>query len=485
MSENGASPERLAELREAVLGPVLTPGDPAESGRVPAWNGLCSPTYEDARKAWNGMFDRRPSVIVLPMGVADVQAAVAFARANDLPVAVRGGGHSLSGASTIDGGVLIDLRLMRGVRVDPERRIAVAAAGTLFSEFDRETQLHGLATTGGMISHTGIAGLTLGGGVGRFMKKRGLSCDNVLGFDVVTADGEWRHVDADHEPELFWALRGGGGGFAVVTHFEYALHPLGPTVFGGFLGWPLAEAREVFSVLREEIASAPDDLALEFIMSTAPEAEFVPPQLQGQPILTLVITWMGDDHAEGERYIAPFRQKVVPPLDVIAPFPYALLQSMLDYLSPHGRRVYNKIGYVKELTDELTDTAVSLAEKFPNQFALFELTQLGGAVGRVDVDATPASAFREPGFFYIAGANWIDEDDDEASLEWTRAADAALGRFRLPGRYINFLSEDDEEDPAGALGAGTFARLAAVKAKYDPSGLFSRNPNVRAPALTG
>jgi FAD/FMN-containing dehydrogenase len=302
---------------------------------------------------------------------------------------------------------------------------------------------------------------------------------------VVTADSEWRHVDADHDPDLFWALRGGGAGFAVVTHFEYALHPLGPTVLGGFLGWPLAEAREVFSVLRQEIAEAPDELALEFIMSTAPAAEFVPPPLQGQPVLSLVITWMGEDHAEGERSIAPFREKVVPTLDLIAPFPYASLQAMLDYLSPRGRRVYNKIGYVKELTDELTDVAVSIAEKFPNQFALFEITQLGCAVARVDADATPASAFREAGFFYIAGGNWVDEDDDEAGLEWTRAADAALARFRLPGRYINFLAEDDEDDAAGALGGRTFARLAAVKEKYDPTGLFARNPNVAAPALPG
>ncbi len=478
MSQSSASPEALAELRGAVLGPVLAPGDSDYEKALPAWNGLCAPSYDEARKAWNGMFDRCPAAIVLCMGVADVQAAIGFARANELPIAVRGGGHSLSGASTIESGLLIDLRLMRGVRVDPEQRTAVAAAGTLFSEFDRECQVHGLATTGGMISHTGISGLTLGGGVGRFMKRRGLSCDNVLGFDIVTAGGEWRHVDADHHPDLYWALRGGGGGFGVVTYFEYALHPLGPIVYGGFLGWPLEQGKEMFAQLENEITSAPDELAVEFVITTAPEAEMVPAELQGRQTVILILTWMGEDHAEGQRVIAPFQERVVPTLNAVGPFPYAMLQSSLDILSVHGRRVYNKIGYLKGLTAEIFGVGLDLIANSPNQYALVEFTQLGGAVSRVDADATPASAFRDAGFFYIAGVNWPDETDDGPSMEWSRASDAAFGPYRLPGRYINFLAEDDDEDPRAAIGDRSFARLSEVKAKYDPDGVFSRNPNI-------
>jgi FAD/FMN-containing dehydrogenase len=305
----------------------------------------------------------------------------------------------------------------------------------------------------------------------------------VVGFDVVTADGQWRHVDADHHPDLFWALRGGGAGLAVVTHFEYALHPLGPIVLGGILAWPVDQAKEVFTVLREEIANAPDPMAVEFIASTAPVADFVPPELQGKPVLSLVLTWMDEDHAEGERKLAPFREKVVPALNMIGPFPYTMLQSMLDVLSPHGRRVYNKIGYLKELTDDLIDVSLDIVDKFPNEYALFEITQLGGAVGRVAADDTAASAFREAGYFYIAGANWVDEAEDDACLEWVHAADAALNRFRLPGRYINFLTEDDEEDAREQLTDRTFARLAKVKAEYDPDNVFSRNPNIAVTAV--
>lgn len=460
--------ERLLELRDAVLGPVLVFKDPG---------------YDEARVAWNGMFDwRRPAAIVQPMGVADVQAAIAFARANDLTIAVRGGGHSLSGASTIDGGLLIDLRLMRGVRVDPQRRVAVAAGGTLFSELDRETQAHGLATTGGMISHTGIAGLTLNGGVGRFMRKAGLTCDNVLGFDVVTADGSFLHADGDDHPDLYWALRGGGGDFGVVTHFEYQLHPLGPIVYGGYIGWTIDQTQELFATLRDEIIDAPEELQLEFILVTGPEVELIPPELQGEPIVLLTITWMGDSTAEGEARIAPFREKLAPAFEMLGAFPYAALQGMADPLSPHGRRSYTYAGFLsEELGDELLQTARRFVEECPRKvWPTIELYQMGGAVARIPREATPAAEFRDAGWYYIAGGSWWDPSEDEAGIDWVKRLDAALERFRLPGRYINFVSEDDLDGQRESLGESSFARLNEIKGRYDPDGVFARNPNKRA-----
>jgi FAD/FMN-containing dehydrogenase len=464
MTRGSVSTEGLEEFRLTVLGPVLVPGDPG---------------YDEARAAWNGMFDRRPSVIAQSMGVADVQAAIAFARANELVIAVRGGGHSPCGGSTIEGGMLIDLSLMRGVRVDPERRTAVAAAGTLYSEFDRETQVHGLAVTGGMVSHTGIAGLTLGGGMGRFMRKVGLTCDNVLSFDIVTADGEWRHVDADNHPDLFWALRGGGGDVGIVTHFEYQLYPLGPLVYGGYLGWPLAQSKEVITSLWEEMESAPDELQVEFLMLTAPEADFMPAELQGRPALMLIITWMGDDHDEGARYIAPFREKVAPTLDLLGPFPYTLLQAGADVLAPPGRRVYSWPGFLPDLTEEIVDISLAHMEKKTSPLALIELNKMGGAIARVPADETAVPTFRDAPWFYIVGTTWTDPTEDEKHIAWVNEGDAALAPFRNPGRYTNFVPEDDDESIRDAFGEKTYARLAEIKAKYDPDGVFSLNPNRR------
>jgi hypothetical protein len=458
------------ELRAAVLGPVLVDGDPE---------------YDEVRVPWNGMYyDRRPGVIVRCMGVADIQAAIAFARANGLPIAVRGGGHSVSGSSTIDeSGMLIDTRLMHGVRVDPERRVAVAAAGTLWSEFDRECQVHGLATTGGMISHTGISGLTLNGGVGRFMRKRGLTCDNVVGLDVVLADGRWVHADAETNPDLFWALRGGGGDFGIVTHFEFALHPLGPIVYGGYLGWRLDQTKEVFEALHDEIVNAPDELQLEFIWTTAPAMELIPPDLQGAVLCLLTITWMDNDLEAGERAIAPFREKVAPSVELVQPFPYAFLQCAVDALAPYGRNTYSYAGYFAEAPDELIDMVVEFAGSMPAPECVIELYQMGGQVMRVPKDATPASAFRDGEWYYIAGGSWWHPQEGDAVVDWVKRLDSGFGKFRLPGRYISFVSDDDAEGQKESLGDDTWARLAAIKAKVDPDNVFARNPNKRAAAV--
>ncbi len=471
--------ERTAELRAVVRGPVLAPDDSGYEKPDPAWNLTDVPGYDEARRAWNGMYnDRRPAVIVQPMGVADVQEAIRFARANDLPLAVRGGGHSSSGAGTIDGGLLIDLSLMRGVHVDRERRVAIAAGGTLLGELDRETQAHGLGTPSGAVSHTGIAGLTLYGGVGRIMRKFGLTADNVLAFDVVTADGEWRHVDADHDPDLFWALRGGGGQFGVVTHFHYKLHPLGPIVYGGFLGWPLAQAREVFQVVRDTVDSAPDELQVQYLFVTGPPADFLPVALQGAPMMMMTATWAGQDLEEGERAIAPLREQIAPGLDFVGQFPYTLLQSAADVLAPHGRLNPGSVcGYLPEVSDEVFEIAVGLAETFPTPFTVIELSQMGGAIARVPADATAAAAARAAGWLYIVGGNCLDESGVEPIREWSAKGDAALQPYRLPGRYLNFVTNDTEETFREAFDERTFARLQEIKAKYDPDGVFSYNPN--------
>jgi FAD/FMN-containing dehydrogenase len=486
MAENGVSAESLAALRLTVRGPVLTPAGSGYEQAPPAWAGMAVPGYEQARTLWNAKFDSRPAVIVQAMGVADVQEALRFARANDLVVAVRGGGHTPSGSSTVDGGLVIDLRLMRGAHVDPEQRVAVVAGGTLLGELDRECQAHGLATTAGTISHTGVAGLTLFGGVGRLMRKHGLTVDNVLAFDVVTADGRFLHADAESHSDLYWALRGGGGVFGVVTHFTYRLHPVGPLVYGGFLGWPLDQAKEAYLAAHAHLANVPDDLQVQFIFCTAPVAEFVPPELQGTRCMMMTATWVGPDLAEGTRQVAPLREQVKPQLDVVGEFPYAFLQAAADPLAPFGRiNVGSRCGFLPDLTEDAFDIGLAQAEQFAGPFGVVEFSQMGGAVQRVDADATavPAS-FREAGYFYIYGHNTFDPAEIEPGREWVRDSDAAMEPFRLPGRYVNFHGEDDEETMREAFGEERFERLLEIKAEYDPDAVLSYSPNSRVAAVS-
>lgn len=460
MSSSTIGTAGVEELRTQVRGLVREPGDPG---------------YDEGRAVWNAMHDRRPAAIVECTGVADVQAGIAFAREHGLQLVARGGGHSLSGASTVDGGLLLDLRPMSHVRVDPDKRIAYAGGGTTWGLFDRETQVHGLAGTGGMISTTGVGGLTLGGGVGRFMRKYGLTCDNLLGAEIVTADGIWRRVDDDNHPDLFWALRGGGGDFGVVTEFEFGLHPLGPIVYGGYLGWPLEQLPDLFATLGESIDNAPVELQLQFVTITAPPVEFVPTELHGKPIVLLAVTWMGDP-AEGKKQLAPFEEAGPPAFSLVDMVPYVYLQSFTDVLAPPGRRNYMKSGYLEVADEQVLSTIVELGQRFPTPFSLIELYQMGGAVAERDASDT-AFGTRDGKFFYIALACWEDESDDDTSLSWCREVDAAFEPIRLPGRYTNFVADEDDESMREALGPETSARLADVKAKYDPDGVFSRNPN--------
>jgi FAD/FMN-containing dehydrogenase len=447
-------------LRTSFRGALLHPG---EEG------------YEEARRVWNGAIDRHPALIARCAGADDVVEAMRFARERELPVTVRGGGHAVAGHAVCDGGLMIDLSLMKAVEVDPEARTARAAGGLLWRELDAATQQHGLATTGGIISHTGIGGLTLGGGFGHLMRRHGLTVDNLLAVELVTADGERLRVDAASEPELFWGLRGGGGNFGVATAFEYRLHPVGPLVLGGPMFWGLDDAPAVLRVLRELAPAAPDELGISISIMPAPPMPFLAPEQFGKPVIGLVLAWMGD-FAAGERAIAPLREVGRPLADVVRPVPYLALQSMLDGGAPHGRHYYWKAHRLPALSDATIDVFCERASAFTSPFAQINGWAVGGAVSRVDPDAT-AVGERETGFELSFAVGWPPSDPDgERHRAWSRAGSEAL-RGESAGIYANFISDEGSAGVEAAYGA-RLARLTAVKDRYDPDNVFRHNGNI-------
>jgi FAD/FMN-containing dehydrogenase len=447
-------------LRSSFRGALLPPG---EEG------------YEEARRVWNGAIDRHPALIARCAGADDVVEAMRFARERELPVTVRGGGHAVAGHAVCDGGLMIDLSLMKAVEVDPEARTARAAGGLLWRELDAATQQHGLATTGGIISHTGIGGLTLGGGFGHLMRRHGLTVDNLLAVELVTADGERLRVDAASEPELFWGLRGGGGNFGVATAFEYRLHPVGPLVLGGPMFWGLDDAPAVLRVLRELAPAAPDELGISISIMPAPPMPFLAPEQFGKPVIGLVLAWMGD-FAAGERAIAPLREVGRPLADVVRPVPYPALQSMLDGGAPHGRHYYWKAHRLPALSDATIDVFCERASAFTSPFAQINGWAVGGAVSRVDPGAT-AVGERETGFELSFAVGWRPSDPDgERHRAWSRAGWEAL-RGESAGIYANFISDEGSAGVEAAYGA-RLARLTAVKDRYDPDNVFRHNANI-------
>jgi FAD/FMN-containing dehydrogenase len=447
-------------LRTSFRGALLHPG---EEG------------YEEARRVWNGAIDRHPALIARCAGADDVVEAMRFARERELPVTVRGGGHAVAGHAVCDGGLMIDLSLMKAVEVDPEARTARAAGGLLWRELDAATQQHGLATTGGIISHTGIGGLTLGGGFGHLMRRHGLTVDNLLAVELVTADGERLRVDAASEPELFWGLRGGGGNFGVATAFEYRLHPVGPLVLGGPMFWGLDDAPAVLRVLRELAPAAPDELGISISIMPAPPMPFLAPEQFGKPVIGLVLAWMGD-FAAGERAIAPLREVGRPLADVVRPVPYPALQSMLDGGAPHGRHYYWKAHRLPALSDATIDVFCERASAFTSPFAQINGWAVGGAVSRVDPGAT-AVGERETGFELSFAVGWPPSDPDgERHRAWSRAGSEAL-RGESAGIYANFISDEGSAGVEAAYGA-RLARLTAVKDRYDPDNVFRHNANI-------
>lgn len=431
--------------------------------------------YDEARRIWNGAIDRRPALIARCVGVDDVVAAVRFARERDLLVSVRGGGHAVAGHAVCDDGLMIDLSLMKAIRVDSAARTACAAGGVLWGELDRATQQFGLATTGGIISHTGIAGLTLGGGLGHLMRKLGLTVDNLLSVDLVTADAERMHVDAETEPELFWGLRGGGGNFGIATAFEYWLHPVGPIVLGGPIFWPLADAPEVLRFVRDFAPGAPDELGITIAARLAPPMPFLPPEQYGKPVLALILVWAGSP-AEGQKAIAPLREIATPIADVVRPVPYLSIQSMLDGGAAHGMHYYWKSHRLPRLTDEVIDVIVSRVESIPTPFSQISGWAVGGAVSRGNSEST-AVGEREVGFELNITASWPPSDPNgERHRAWVREAWEAMRSFSV-GVYANFLSDEDAAGVKAAYGA-RLKRLTALKDRYDPTNFFRMNANI-------
>jgi FAD/FMN-containing dehydrogenase len=432
--------------------------------------------YEAARRVWNGSIDRRPALVARCRGRADVARAIAYARGEGLEIAVRGGAHNVAGNATVDGGLVIDLSAQKAVNVDAASRSAVAEPGVTWADFDRATTGHGLATTGGLISTTGIAGFTLGGGIGWLMRAHGLTCDNLLAAELVTADGRTLQASETENQDLFWALRGGGGNFGVVTRFEYRLHPV-TSVIGGLVLHPFARARDVLRLFRDFSAQAPDEVTAVCAFLTAPPAPFVPASLQGQRAVGIALCAIGDT-AAAERSVLPVKSFGPPAADVIGPIPYTALQSMLDDAAPAGCLNYWKAAFLDELSDAAINMLVEHAGRMGAPMCQLHLHQMGGAVGRVASQAT-AYAHRGAAFAVNIIGTWTDGSETDRHVRWAREAAAALEPFTNGGVYVNFLGDEGEGRVRAAYGSSTYDRLASVKAKYDPGNVFHLNQNIK------
>jgi FAD/FMN-containing dehydrogenase len=439
--------------------------------------------YDAARAIWNGAVDRRPRLIARCIGTADVALAVRHARDRNLEIAIRGGGHNVAGTAVCDDGIVIDLSAMRGVRVDPEGRKAWVQGGALWGDVDQETQAHGLATTGGIVSHTGVAGLTLGGGVGWLMRKHGLTIDNLLAADVVTADGKLLRASADEHPDLFWALRGGGGNFGVVTSFEFRLHPVGPSVLAGPILWDASDAPEVLRFYRDYIREAPDELGTVVRFGTAPPLPAIPEHLHWRPVLLIGTCYAGPIE-DGERVLRPLRACRTPLLDLAGPAPYVGFQSALDSTVLHGWSYYWKSTYLPELRDELIDVIVEHAFSASSPRSYVALFHLTGAVGRVAEGATAFGNRQASHAITLDGVWRPGEDFGDRDTAWTRAFFAALDRFR-DGVYVNFLGGDEHPDRVREAYGSVYDRLVDVKTAYDPDNVFHHNQNIRPRSRDG
>lgn len=435
--------------------------------------------YDQARKVWNGSIDRRPAVILRCLGVADVLAGLRLTRELDLPVAVRGGGHNIAGFGTCEGGVVLDLSGMKSVRVDPESRTAHVEPGLVWSELDRETQAFGLAVTGGVMSSTGVAGFTLGGGIGWLQRKFGLACDNLRSADLVTADGRFIRAREHTHPELLWGLRGGGGNFGVVTSFEFDLHPVGPRVFSGLVAWPAEEAREVLTFFRDFAATVPDEVTMVAICRTAPPAPFLPEEIHGEPIVAIAACHAGPVE-DGERTLAPLRAFGTPVGDAMAPRPYTTFNGMFDGSWTPGFENYWKAEYLDGLPEDSLDVFAHYATRHTSPLSDFKIAQLGGAVARVGEDET-AYGHRSAPFVLNINTRWSDPAEADLHIEHTRALWEATVPFTHGGSYVNFMGDEGTDRIRAAYGARKFQRLQELKGTYDPENLFRLNQNIAPP----
>jgi FAD/FMN-containing dehydrogenase len=435
--------------------------------------------YDDARAVWNGAVDRRPRLIARCRGTADVAAAVRFARDRTLEIAVRGGGHNVAGTAVCDGGIVIDLSAMRAVTVDPVERTALVQGGALWGDVDHETQGHGLATPGGIVSHTGVGGVSLGGGLGWLMRKHGLTVDNLVQAEVVTADGEIVGASAADHSDLFWALRGGGGNFGIVSSFRFALHPIGPTVVAGPVFWAADDTAEVLRHYREVVADAPDELGTVVRLGTVPRLPAIAGDLHFRPALAVVSCYAGPLE-EGERAVRALREFGVPLADLVGPTPYVDHQSGIDDTVPHGWHYYWKAADLTGMSDDVIEIVAEHAYRATSPRSYAAMFHLGGAVRRAPRDAT-AYAGRDVDHNIVIEAVWLPEEDRTVrapETAWARAFCEALAPHHA-GVYVNFLDADDDRRVREAYGDDTYRRLAEVKAKYDPDNVFHHNKNIR------
>jgi FAD/FMN-containing dehydrogenase len=440
-------------LRTALRGQLIRPGDPG---------------YDDARRVDNAMIDRRPGIIARCAGTADVLAAVRFAREHDLLVSVRAGGHNVAGHAVCDGGLVVDVSRMKGVRVDPVARTARAAAGVTWGEYDHETQAFGLASTGGVISTTGVAGLTLGGGVGWLNGAFGTACDNLVAADVVTADGRFLRASEREHEDLFWGLRGGGGNFGIVTSFEYQVHPLGPVVLAGPVFHPASQAREVLRFYREFTAEEPDALTTYAGLLTGPD---------GTPLVGMVPCYAGPPE-RGEQLVARLRKFGAPVADQVGPMPYVAVQQMFDAALPAGRLNYWKSSLATQVTDTLIDAIVDHMARVPSPHTMVMLEHYHGAYSRKR-PADTAYRHRATTYDVVIIANWTDPAASDRNVRWTRDLFRAVQPELSAGVYVNFLDQDDGADRVRAAYGENYDRLVALKRKYDPTNFFRMNQNIR------
>jgi FAD/FMN-containing dehydrogenase len=450
----------LGKLQGSFRGQLVRPEDPA---------------YEEHRKIWNGSIDRFPALIARCAGVSDVIAAVRIARATGLGAAVRGGGHSFPGHSVCDGGIVIDLGPMKGIRVDPEARTARAQAGVLLGELDRETQAFGMAVPAGIVTHTGLAGLTLGGGIGWLMRKNGLTIDQLLSVDMITADGEFVKASETENPDLFWGVRGAGGNFGIVTEFEFRLNPVGPIVLAGPIFWPMEESPNVLRFYREWIKDVPDDLTTIVVHRYTPPLPVIPTELHGKPVVTVICCYAGPVE-EGEEVVRPMREFGSPLLDLCVPKPFLTHQSMFDPSFPPGWWYYFRSCDLAELTDEVIDIVADRARQMTSPLTAFPIFQVGGAIGRVGEDETAFNG-RRAGHTVNINATTATREGFEEEREWSRSFWSALEPYHA-GVYVNFLMEEGEERIRQAYGAEKYDRLKALKRRYDPDNFFRLNQNI-------
>ncbi|MGY1807238.1 FAD-binding oxidoreductase [Blastococcus sp. SYSU D00669] len=451
----------VAGLRRALAGEVIGPADDG---------------YDVHRRVWNGSIDRRPALVARCRGVDDVRAALRFGRDQQLPIAVRSGGHSFPGLSTCDDGLVIDLRQMDGIRVDPDARTAGVQAGVLLGELDAATQAHGLAVPAGIVSHTGLAGLTLGGGLGWIQRAHGLTVDSLVSADVVTADGSFVRASEDENADLFWGLRGGGGNFGIVTDFRFRVVPLGPQVMAGAVFWPIDQAASVLRRYRDWIGGCPDQLMTLVVQRLAPPLPAVPAELVGRPVIAVAACYAGDVE-EGERVLRPMRGFGSPVLDLFAPKPFVAHQQMFDPSFRHGCSYYVRSCDVAELSDAVVDVVVEHGRRISSPLSSIALWQMGGAVARVGEDETAFNG-RGAGFTFNINGNTATADGFDEQRRWARDYWTALEPFHT-SVYVNFLMEEGAQRVREAYGDAKYERLRALKRAYDPANVFRLNQNVR------